>query len=50
MASTVDRRAFLRRALMARMGEVQVEIGLENVPKEFDKYIDNSIAEKSMAG
>ena len=36
--------------LMARMGDLQTKIGLENVPKEFDKYIDNSIAEKAMAG
>ena len=36
--------------LMARMGDLQAKIGLENVPKEFDKYIDNSVAEKAMAG
>lgn len=34
-------------ALMARMADLQRKIGLENVPTEFAKYIDNSIVEKA---
>lgn len=35
--------------LMAPMADLQKKIGLENVPNEFEKYIDSSIAEKAMA-
>ena len=34
---------------MARMADLQRKIGLENVPTEFAKYVDNSVVEKAQA-
>jgi ABC-type nitrate/sulfonate/bicarbonate transport system substrate-binding protein len=34
---------------MTRMADLQRKIGLENVPTEFAKYVDNSVVEKAQA-